>query len=87
MNDPTPTAAPAYVLSEDNYQSLQELRGQMFLMASLVFAATMEEEKTLLRLPRSLLGQCLQGYANHLAQALENAQTAMPMNIRKQRTH
>jgi hypothetical protein len=87
MNDPTPLPAPAYVLSEDSFQSLQELSGQMFLIASMVFAATGEEEKILLRLPRSLLGQCLQGFANQLAEALESSRKAIHLHARPARTH
>jgi hypothetical protein len=87
MNPSTPTTAPAYVLSEDSYLSLLELSNQMFLMASVIFAKTKEEENTLLRLPRSQLGECLQGFANQLAQALESTQTAVRMTVRTQRTH
>jgi hypothetical protein len=87
MNNPTPIPVPAYVLSEESYQSLQELSGRMFLIASMVLVSTTEEEKILLRLPRALLGQCLQGFANQLAEALEGAHQAIPMNTRMQHMH
>jgi hypothetical protein len=88
MNDSTHTnAALVYALPEESFQTLQEARNLMFLMASMIFASTMEEEKIPLQIPRSLLAQCLQMLATQLADALDASQKMIKMDPNVQRTH
>jgi hypothetical protein len=68
------TGANVFLLPEDSFQSMQELRDQMFLMVTMIFASTLEEEKVPLQLSRSMLAQCFQIFASQLADALDDAQ-------------
>jgi hypothetical protein len=87
MNPSTHTDAPVFLLPENSYQSLQEIRSLMFLMSSMIFASTMEEEKIPLQIPRSLLAQCFQIIATQLADALDTAQKMVQMGHALQRKH
>jgi hypothetical protein len=72
MNDSThANAALVYALPEESFQTLQEMRSLLFLMASTTYAATKEEEKILLHLPRSMLAQCFQIFATQLADMVD----------------
>jgi hypothetical protein len=87
MNDSTHTDAYAFLLPENSYESLQEARNLMFLMASVIFASTTEEEKIPLQIPRSLLAQCFQIPATQLADALDSSQKMIQRDHNVQRTH
>jgi hypothetical protein len=87
VNDSTHTDAHVFLLPEENFQASQEVRNLMFLMASMIFASTMEEEKIPLQLPRSLLAQCFQVLATQLADAVDSAQKMVPMGNTLQRKH
>jgi hypothetical protein len=87
MDDITHSDAPVFLLPESSFHSLQELRSQMFLMASTIFAATVEEEKIPLHIPRSLLAQCFQLFATQLTDALDASQRVILANHSMPRTH
>jgi hypothetical protein len=84
MDDLTHHGAPVFLLPEDSFYALQELRNQMFLMAAAVFVSTQEEERIPLRLPRSMLAQCFQVFASQLSDALDEVQ---PLAGRAPRMH
>jgi hypothetical protein len=87
MNPSTHTDAYVFLLPENSYEALQEVRNLMFLMSSVIFASTKEEEKISLQIPRSLLAQCFQIFATQLADALDSSQKMVPMDPTVQRTH
>jgi hypothetical protein len=87
MNDSTHTDVCVFLLPENSYEALQEVRNLMFLMSSVIFASTKEEEKISLQIPRSLLAQCFQIFATQLADALDSSQKMVPMDPTVQRTH
>jgi hypothetical protein len=87
MNDSTHNDAYVFLLPDKSYQALQEVRNLLFLMSSMIFASTMEEEKIPLQLPRSLLAQCFQVLATQLADAVDSAQKMVPMGNTLQRKH
>jgi hypothetical protein len=87
MNDSThANAALIYALPEESFQTLQELRNLLFLMASTTYASTVEEEKVLLHLPRSMLAQCFQIFGTQLADVLDAVKLGH-INDRPQQTH
>ena len=58
MNDPS-NAAPrmhGHLLWEEGHTKLQEIRDQLSLLASVTFAAALEEEHAPLEVRRSMLG-------------------------------
>jgi hypothetical protein len=87
MNDSTHTGAHVYLLPESSFEALQEARNLMFLMTSMIFASTREEEKIPLQIPRSLLAQCFQILATQLADALDSSQKMVQRDLNTQRTH
>jgi hypothetical protein len=87
MNPSTHTDAPVFLLPDNSYQTLQEVRNLMFLMASMIFAATKEEEQIPLQIPRSLLAQCFQLLATQLADALDTTRSVVLTNNNLPRTH
>jgi hypothetical protein len=87
MDHPTHPGAHVYLLPEDSFHSLQELRNLMFLMASTTYASTKEEERVLLQMPRSSLAQCFQMVATQLTDALDASQKMVQMDANVQRTH
>jgi hypothetical protein len=87
MNPSTHTDAPVFLLPDNSYQALQEVRNLMFLMSSMIFAATKDEEQIPLQIPRSLLAQCFQIFATQLADALDSSQKMVPMDCTLQRKH
>jgi hypothetical protein len=87
VNDSTHTDVHVYLLPENCHESLQEVRNLMFLMASMIFASTMEEEKIPLQIPRSMLAQCFQIFATQLADALDASQKMVQRDPNAQRTH
>jgi hypothetical protein len=87
MNPSTHTDAPVFLLPDNSYQALQEVRNLMFLMASMIFAATKEEEQIPLQIPRSLLAQCFQLLATQLADALDTTRSVVLTNNNLPRTH
>jgi hypothetical protein len=87
MDDSTHTDAPGYLLPEISYQSLQELRNLMFLMASTTYAVTVEEEAIPLCMPRSLLAERFHLIGTQLADALDTTRRVSRIHHDAQRTH
>jgi hypothetical protein len=87
MNDSTHNDACVFLLPENSFHSLSDLRDLMFLMSSITYAATEEEEKILLHLSRSSLAQCFQMLATQLADALEATQQRTRMQYSTARSH
>lgn len=59
-----------YLLPEEGREQMEQLRNQLFLMASVVFASTLEEEQELLQIRRSMLGQLLESYGLRIDEVL-----------------
>jgi hypothetical protein len=87
MNDSTHHDACVFLLPDNSFQSLQEVRSLLLLMASMIFASTREEEGIPLQIQRSLLAQCLRMLATQLADAVDSAQKMVPMDCALQRKH
>jgi hypothetical protein len=87
MNDSTHNDACVFLLPENSFHSLSDLRDLMFLMSSITYAATEEEEKILLHLSRSSLAQCFQMLATQLADALDATQKCTRMQYSTARSH
>jgi hypothetical protein len=87
MNNSTHNDACVFLLPENSFHSLSELRDLMFLMSSITYAATEEEEKILLHLSRSSLAQCFQIFAIQLADALDATQQRTRMESSAMRMH
>jgi hypothetical protein len=87
MNDSTHNDVCVFLLPDNSYQALQEVRNLMLLMSSMIFASTMEEERIPLQIPRSLLAQCFQIFATQLGDAVDSAQKMVPMGYTLQRKH
>jgi hypothetical protein len=87
MNDSTHTDAPVFLLPDNSYRTLQEIRNLMFLMASMIFASTKEEEQIPLQIPRSLLAQTFQVFATQLADALDTTRRVVLTHNNVPRTH
>jgi hypothetical protein len=87
MDHLTHPGAHVYLLPEESFYSLQELRNLIFLMASMIFVSTMEEERVPLKMPRSMLAQCFQIFATQLTDALDTSQKMVQMDPAAQRTH
>lgn len=62
---------PGYSLSEESHAKLQEIRDQLFLLASVTFAATLEEDNTSLELRPSMLGQCFENFGLQIDEVLD----------------
>jgi hypothetical protein len=69
--------APAYQLSEDAHIRLQELRDQLWLMATLSFAATTEEEELPLEIRRGMLAKYFERAALEISTLLSGV-TRLP---------
>jgi hypothetical protein len=87
MNDSTHNDACVFLLPENSFHSLSDLRDLMFLMSSITYAATEEEEKILLHLSRSSLAQCFHVLAMQRADALEATQQRTRMQYSTARSH
>lgn len=55
-------ALHGYLLREESFGKLEQIRNQLFLMANVIFAATQTEEDEPLELQRSMLGQCFEAF-------------------------
>jgi hypothetical protein len=78
--------ASGYVLSEETYQRLEKVRDQLFLIANFVITVTEEEEDVPLQVTRSAFGQCLEGFAEQIDDALMTAEwsgRSRPKSARK----
>jgi hypothetical protein len=87
VSNSTHTDAPVFLLPDNSYRTLQEVRNVMFLMASMIFAATKEEEQIPLQIPRSLLAQCFQQFATQLADSLDATRSVVLTHNNLPRTH
>lgn len=64
-------APQGYLLSEESFAKLQQIRDQLLLMGSLVIAVTLAEEDTPLELRRSMLGQCFENFGLQVDEVVE----------------
>lgn len=82
MDDLSNTASRAYgyLLLEEGHTKLQEIRDQLFLLASVTFAATMEEENAALEVRRSMLGQCFENFGLQIDEVLDGVK--LPERVR-----
>lgn len=65
-----------YLLSEESREQLAKLRDQIFLMAHVVYANTLEEEQEPLQIPRSMLGHLLESYGSRIDAVLDRVDGA-----------
>jgi len=86
MNRPRNVAkAPrGYLLREENFEKLEQIRDQLLLMARMTFAATQAEEQEPLEIQRSMLGQCFESFGLQLDDVLSATGW---MNLRISRAH
>ncbi|GLQ49212.1 XAC0095 family protein [Dyella flava] len=89
MNKPRDVAKPppGYLLREENVEKLEQIRGQLFLMARMVFAATLAEEHEPLEIQRSMLGQCFENFGRQLDEVLSTMEWAGQRMSRARRRH
>ena len=82
MDDPsnTPPRMHGYLLLEEGHTKLQEIRDQLFLLASVTFAATLEEEHAPLEVRRSMLGQCFENFGLQIDDVLDGVK--LPERVR-----
>lgn len=64
-------APHAYLLPEEGFAKLEQIRDQLLLMGSLVIAVTLAEEDTPLELRRSMLGQCFENFGLQVDEVLK----------------
>jgi len=89
MSKPRDVAKPphGYLLREESVEKLEQIRGQLFLMAHMVFAATLAEEHEPLEIQRSMLGQCFENFGLQLDEVLSSMERASPRMPRARRRH
>jgi hypothetical protein len=63
-------ALHGYLLREESFERLQQIRNQLLLMAGVIIAATQAEEDEPLELQRSMLGQCFESFGMQLDEVL-----------------
>jgi hypothetical protein len=63
-------APHGYLLPEEGFEKLEQIRNQLFLMASVIFAVTQAEEQEPLEIQRSMLGQCFDSFGLQLNDVL-----------------
>ncbi|GLQ48727.1 XAC0095 family protein [Dyella flava] len=63
-------APHGYLLREENFEKLEQIRDQLLLMARMTFAATQAEENEPLEIQRSMLGQCFENLGLQLDDVL-----------------
>lgn len=73
---PSSPHASGYSLSEESHVKLQEIRDQLFLLASMTVAATLQEEHTPLEVRRSMLAQCFENFGLQIDAVLDALHTA-----------
>jgi hypothetical protein len=61
-----------YLLTEEHRRKLQSLRDQLSLMATISFAATLEEDDEPLQIGRSALGMSYESLAQQAQELLES---------------
>ncbi|GLQ50945.1 XAC0095 family protein [Dyella flava] len=76
-----------YLLSEENFQKLEQIRNQLFLMAITTIAATQAEEQEPLEIHRSVLGQSFESVALELDSVLSATEWTGSRMSRAQRRH
>jgi hypothetical protein len=69
-----------YLLLEEGHTKLQEIRDQLFLLASVTFASTLEEENAALEVRRSMLGQCFENFGLQIDEVLDGVK--LPERVR-----
>jgi hypothetical protein len=80
-------ALHGYLLREESFDKLMQLRNQMFLMAGVVLAATQAEEDQPLELQRSMLGQCFEAFGLQLDEVLTTMEWMSSRGLRTQQPH
>jgi hypothetical protein len=63
--------SPGYLLPEEAYVQLEQLRDELLLMSHMVTAVTQEEEDKPMEIRRSMLGQLLENYGFRIDQVLD----------------
>ena len=61
-----------YLLQEENFEKLEQIRNQLFLMASVTLAPTQAEENEPPHIQRFIMGQCFERFALQLDEVLSN---------------
>jgi hypothetical protein len=80
-------ALHGYLLREESFDKLKQLRNQLFLMAGVVLAATQAEEDQPLELQRSMLGQCFEAFGLQLDEVLTTTEWMSSKGLRTQQPH
>jgi hypothetical protein len=80
-------ALHGYLLREESFDKLKQIRNQLFLMAGVVLAATQAEEDQPLELQRSMLGQCFEAFGLQLDEVLTTTEWTSSKGLRSQQSH
>jgi hypothetical protein len=68
-------STPGYLLSEESHSKLQKIRNHWLLMAEMSYASTLDEERVVLQIPRSVLAECFEQAAEQLSEVLAATQS------------
>jgi len=80
-------APHGYLLREESFEKLEQIRNQLFLMAITTIAATQAEEQEPLEIHRSVLGQSFESVALELDGVLSATEWTSSRISRVQRRH
>jgi hypothetical protein len=80
-------APHGYLLREESFDKLKQIRNQLFLMAGVVIAATQAEEDQPLELQRSMLGQCFEAFGLQLDEVLTTTEWMSSKGLATRRTN
>lgn len=80
-------ALHGYLLREESFGKLEQIRNQLFLMANVILAATQEEEDEPLELQRSMLGQCFEAFGLQIDEVLTATKLARSKSIDRHQRH
>ena len=80
-------ALHGYLLREESFDKLKQIRNQLFLMAGVVIAATQAEEDHPLELQRSMLGQCFEAFGLQLDEVLTTTEWMSSKGLRTHQPH
>jgi hypothetical protein len=80
-------ALHGYLLREESFDKLQQIRNQLFLMAGVIFAATQAEEQEPLEIQRSRLGQCFESFGLQIDEVLSTSSWMSPRIFQTPQQH
>lgn len=76
-----------YLLREESFDKLQQMRDQLFLLATLSVASTRAEEDEPLELRRSMLARCFESVGLQLDEVVKEAKWLRSKSLQDLRHH